>query len=133
MSKYWDVYSKDKTPLNKIVKRGYTFLPDEYHLGVIALIVNSEGKILMTKRSMIKEKFPGKWEFTQGGVKAGESSRDGIIREINEEIGITLGLEDCDTNFILSYIAENTILDVWLFKLDIDVKKLLFKNLKSMI
>ena len=43
----------------------------------------------------------GKWEDTHGGLKAGETSIDGIIRELKEEIGINVEKEELQLYKIL--------------------------------
>lgn len=60
------------------------------------------------------------WEATAGHVKAGETDLDGIMREVEEEIGIKL--EKDDFIFLKSLIVKQSILDVWLVKKDIDIK-----------
>ncbi|TAG09312.1 MAG: RNA pyrophosphohydrolase [Verrucomicrobia bacterium] len=52
---------------------------------VAALIVNSDGNLLICERSTV----PGAWQFPQGGVDAGESAEQALYREVLEEIGIS--------------------------------------------
>ena len=56
---------------------------------VCAIILNSEGKILMTKRSN-KMKHPLMWEFPGGKVKEGENSFAALKREIMEELNVLI-------------------------------------------
>ena len=52
------------------------------HRGVVIVITNKEGKLLMQKRSMSKKIFPGKWGFAAGGgVDKGESYESAANRE----------------------------------------------------
>jgi 8-oxo-dGTP pyrophosphatase MutT (NUDIX family) len=44
-------------------------------------------KVLIARRSIYKEDFPGLWETIGGGLKDGESLEDCIRREVREEIG----------------------------------------------
>ena len=62
----------------------------EYVIGVQAIIINSNKQILISKRSSLKEKYPLKWECNGGALLSGEDAVDGLIREIYEELGITL-------------------------------------------
>jgi len=63
-------------------------------VAVIALILNQEGKILLQKRNdpSIPEAH-GKWEFPGGGVEFGETLKEALERECQEEIGceVTIG------------------------------------------
>lgn len=51
---------------------------------VAALIINSEGKLLVCERSKQK----GAWQFPQGGVDKGEKPLDTLFREVLEEVGL---------------------------------------------
>ena len=51
---------------------------------VAALITRSDGQLLICERW----KNPGAWQFPQGGVDAGESSKAALYREVREEIGL---------------------------------------------
>ncbi|MDR1130175.1 MAG: NUDIX domain-containing protein [Prevotellaceae bacterium] len=55
---------------------------------VIALIRNSEGKFLFTRRK--HEPAAGKLDFPGGFVNIGERSEDAVIREIREELDLSL-------------------------------------------
>ena len=52
-----------------------------------AVIRNAAGKILVLKRN--PERYEG-WGFVKGGIEGNESARDAIIREITEEVGMTI-------------------------------------------
>ncbi|MDB4277104.1 RNA pyrophosphohydrolase [Akkermansiaceae bacterium] len=57
----------------------------QYRPNVAALMVNPRGQILICERF----KIPGSWQFPQGGVDEGEDIGGALIREIEEEIGLT--------------------------------------------
>lgn len=59
------------------------------HRGVIIFILNSKREILITKRAMTKNTYPGLFEVGQGGAVAyGESYEESAKREAEEEAGI---------------------------------------------
>lgn len=58
-----------------------------YRPNVAALVVNSEGNLLICERWTI----PGAWQFPQGGVDAGESLEQALFREVREEVGLAPG------------------------------------------
>ena len=64
------------------MKREY---PDNPVLGVGAVIFNNE-KVLLVKRG--KEPGYGKWSIPGGAVELGETLKEGLLREVNEETGL---------------------------------------------
>ena len=88
MSEYWDIYDENRKKTGKIVERSvYEFEPGEYHIVVTGIILNSKNEILITKRAEHK-KFGLMWECNGGSVLAGETSLQGVIRELKEEVGV---------------------------------------------
>ncbi len=61
------------------------------HLRVTCAVIHRGGKILATQRGP-GMKHPLKWEFPGGKVEPGEREEDGIIREIKEELSISIRL-----------------------------------------
>jgi 8-oxo-dGTP diphosphatase len=57
-----------------------------------ALIIQKD-EMLITQRSE-KMPHPLKWEFPGGKLKNGEAPEDGILREIREELGIEISVEE---------------------------------------
>ena len=52
MVEFWDIYDKNRNKTGRLAERGvYEFKEGEYHLVVVALILNSKNEILITKRS----------------------------------------------------------------------------------
>lgn len=121
-----DLYNKNKEKLGKtFVRKQDKLLEDEYYLLEQAWILNSENKILLTRRSLNKS-YGGMWEATAGHVKAGETDLEGIQREVHEELG--LNIEKNEFKFIKSLIRKQAILDVWVVRKDINLKDLKLKN-----
>lgn len=56
---------------------------------VTCAIIKNEAEILVTQRSEHMQ-LPLKWEFPGGKVKENETEVDCIVREIKEELGITI-------------------------------------------
>ena len=84
---YWDIYDVNKQPTGRTMKRNdWNMKPGDYHLTVLGVLQNREGKYLITKRIMTKAWAAGWWEVSGGGVQAGESSIEAVRREVIEEI-----------------------------------------------
>ena len=58
------------------------------HEVVAALIVRSQ-MVLLGQRSAKREFYPGVWDVFGGHVEAGEQQHETLIRELQEELGIT--------------------------------------------
>lgn len=126
-----DVYNSKKERTGKIIERmpGVTLEKGEYIISVQCWIVNLQGKILLTQRSMNKS-HGGMWEPTGGLVQSGESSKEGIKRELREEIG--LEIDDKNIKLIKEIVEDdedlNFFRDIYLVKQNIDLNDLSFKD-----
>ena len=86
---YWDIYDSSKQVTGrKMVRNDWHMKPGDYHLTVLALIRDAAGRILITQRKGDKEWAPLKWEIPGGGVRAGETSQEAVLREVVEETGL---------------------------------------------
>lgn len=97
-----------------------------YHLVVHVWIRNRKGEYLISQRSASRPTFPLMWECVGGSVLKGETSLEGAIREVKEEVGLDLEVEAGRLLFSkirgkdLKYEgkAYNDIMDVWIFEYD---------------
>ena len=67
---------------------------DYIGVGVGAIIFNAEGKVFLAKRGKEARNESGRWEFPGGGVKFGETLEQAAVREIHEEYGFTIEVEE---------------------------------------
>ncbi|SEW04388.1 8-oxo-dGTP diphosphatase MutT [[Clostridium] fimetarium] len=58
---------------------------------VVAAIIKDKDTILATRRGY--GEFVNMWEFPGGKVEAGETSEEALIREIREELSITITVD----------------------------------------
>jgi len=66
------------------------------HRAVHVFVRRSDGRLLIHKRSALKEEFPGVWTSSASGhVSAGEAYAAAAHRELTEELGITAELQRC--------------------------------------
>lgn len=78
--------------------------PALLHMVVHVLVFNTKGELLLQKRSMDKDVAPGRWDTSVGGhVNSGEAVADAVIREMEEELGIST----CSSEFLYTYIHSN--------------------------
>lgn len=119
----WDIYDKNKNRTGRTMKRNdWCLKDDEYHLTVLGVVRNMEGKYLITKRVMTKNWAPGWWEVSGGAAMAGEESEDAVQREVLEETG--LDVSKAEGGYMFTYHRENPgkgdnyFVDVYRFTMD---------------
>ena len=69
-------------------------------------LVDIDGKVLIAKRPQGKQ-LAGLWEFPGGKVEAGETPEACLIRELDEELGITI-THACLAPFVFASHAYET-------------------------
>ncbi len=124
MSEVWDVYTIDRKKTGKTCIRGEqkNLADDEFHLWVMVWIKNPvTGKYLVSQRTADKDTDPLKWETVAGHSILGDTSADAALREVYEEVGITLKVEDAKilaTKVALTYdgVRHNWIRDSFYFE-----------------
>jgi isopentenyldiphosphate isomerase len=61
------------------------------HRAVHVLVFNPRGEVFLQKRSQFKDTAPGKWDSSASGhLETGEAYDACAVRELREEIGLTL-------------------------------------------
>ena len=82
-----DIYDENRNLTGRLHQRGTLWLPGEFGVVVCVWVYDGRGHLLLTRRAPGKS-FAGTWENSGGAVKAGETSRQAIVRELYEETGI---------------------------------------------
>jgi len=123
MPELWDLYTKYREKTGKDQVRGEPIPKGCYHLVVHVWIRNRLGQYLISRRSASRPTHPLMWECVGGSVLKGERSAEGAVREVKEEVGITL--EPSAGKRLFTKLREavdgkpfQDILDVWLFAYD---------------
>ena len=119
----WDIYDFHRQKTGKLHARGINLGDGEYHLTVHACIFNAEGKMLIQKRQPFKKGWSGLWDITVGGsATAGEDSQTAIMRELSEELGLSLDLAGVRPH--LSVQFDQGFDDMYLIKKEVDLSTL---------
>lgn len=66
---------------------------DYIGVGVGALIVNQNGEVFLARRGPKAKNERGLWEFPGGSVEFGETLVQSLVREMQEEFGIIIQIE----------------------------------------
>ena len=114
MSEIWELVNEKKQKTGILHERRYS---EQIPRGLFHIVVEiwtktPDGKILLTRRSPEKP-MPLLWECTMGSVLAGEESREGAVRELAEETGISAKTEDLI--FLGDTFYHNWIVDSYLY------------------
>ncbi|MEE8885502.1 MAG: NUDIX hydrolase [Eubacteriales bacterium] len=120
---YWDIYDVNKRRTGRTMLRNdWHMKPGDYHLSVLGIVTDGKGRFLITQRKADKEWAPLAWEVSGGGVRAGEDSREAVIREVTEETGLCL--DRAAVSLVSSYRNDspaeknNYFVDIYEIRLD---------------
>lgn len=122
----WDLYDEKRNPLSCTHIRGVPLKEGTFHTVIVVVTKNSDNRILITKRSRLKNNFPGYWECTTGSVVAGETSISGACRELMEETGIKRKKENF--KLIKTIKMESSFTDCYLLKTDVKKDEIKLQN-----
>lgn len=122
----WDLYDKNRQPLGKTHIRGERIPDGCYHITVDVWICNSRGEYLVSQRAADRPHSPLKWECVGGSALAGETSFQAMLRETQEEVGISLNIPHVDPIFsvtgrVINGFRFSDIKDVYLICYDGEV------------
>lgn len=130
MEEIFDIYSRKGQYLGSATKTEcHSSKATFYHKPVWLWIINSKNEILIQKHAKNKKAFPNLWDMSCAGhVRANETSIDGAIREVFEELGIKTNINDYE--FITEYIYDKgmEIAQVYLLKLDVNKENFILNS-----
>lgn len=116
-----DLYDINRNLTGKRIFKGDIIPENTYIMIVVIFIQNEKNEFLIQKRSIQKD---GLWATTGGHPKSGESSLEGIITEVKEELGIVI-----DRPILFKQASgKNTICDLYYIKKNIDLKDIVLQE-----
>ena len=119
----WDLYTLDRVKTNHVITRGDDIPKNLYHLVVHVCIFNAKNQMLIQQRQTFKKGWPNMWDITVGGsAMIGENSRQAAMREVAEELGLKIDLENTPP-VITKYFSEGFD-DIYILEKEIDISKL---------
>lgn len=116
-----DVYDQQRNLTGRVHHRGTPWGPGEYGLVVCVWVYDGRGHLLLTRRAKGKS-FAGTWENSGGAVKAGETSRQAIARELFEETGIRA--EESEFELIDTGRDRSNFYDFYCLKREVPLKEI---------
>ena len=120
-----DLYDENRILTGETVFKGEPIPSGKFIIVVLSIIQNSKGEFLIQKRSLQKN---GKYASTGGHVKSGETSIQGIISEIKEEIGLDVEENELELIYTDREVHEQVFFDVYYLKKDFDICDLVLQK-----
>ena len=118
----WNIYDEDMNKTGKIINYKEKLKEGEYHLSIHVWIENENKKYIIQKRAKTMKRFPNMWSVVTGGCITGEEGIEAAIREVEEEIGITLCKDNMQKLGIIK--RKYDFVEIWKAKEEIDLTKL---------
>lgn len=116
----WDVYDIFKCKIkDRVVTSVDELNKGEYNLVTASWVCNSRGEFLMQKRAANKT-YPLVFANHGGRAKSGESSKESMIRELQEEIG--LSVKEDELIFLRTFNDDKSIFDEYIVFKDINME-----------
>ena len=98
MSEYFDIVDDNGMPTGEIISRNTAHKDGIQHRTAHVWIIKEKPggyDILLQKRSMNKDSFPGQYDTSSAGhIPAGDEPSESALRELKEELGIDAEPED---------------------------------------
>lgn len=137
IEEYIDIISPggDVTGVSK--PRSEVHQAGDWHRSIHVWILNDARELLIQRRAFEKENHPGLWDVSCAGhITAGDSSRQAAVRELTEELGLTIqptALElmfTIESHYVLNNgtYLDNELVDVYLLRKTIHINSLTLQS-----
>ena len=112
-----DLVDANDKVIGEVIREEANTSPSNTHREVAVILVDSQNKILLQKRSHYKTVNPGMWSVTAGHVLKGEDTLEAAHTELQEELGFDTELVfitkafhtyDWETHFMYYYVGIHT-------------------------
>jgi isopentenyldiphosphate isomerase len=119
----WDLLDRNRMKTGKTITRGEEMRKEDYHLVVHVWIMNDEGEFLIQQRQPWKIGWPNSWDCAAAGsAVVGDTSKQAVIREVKEELGIDLDRRELEHLFTIQF--KNGFDDIWFVKQNMGIESL---------
>ena len=116
-----DLYDINRVLTGETIYKGEKIPKNRYITVVISFMQNSKGEFLIQKRSDEKD---GRYGSTGGHPKSGETSLEGMITEIKEEIGLKIKPSELKLIFSDRQDSKQVFFDIYYLKKDFNISDL---------
>lgn len=116
-----DLYDINRNLTGETIYKGEPIPQNKYIVVVLSIMQNSKNEFLIQKRSLEKD---GLYGSTGGHPKSGESSLEGILTEIREEIGLALNPKELELIYSGREDNSQVFFDIYYLKKDLNISDL---------
>ena len=105
-----DVYSKNHIRTGLVIGRDDVPPVGDFLLAVHLCLFDHSGRMLLQRRNPNKDRYAGMWDVSAGGfVKSNEEPLSAAMREVTEELGLSLPASDIFylTTELFSYVLDD--------------------------
>ena len=120
-----DLYDKDRNLTGEFIFKGEPVPKGKYIIVILVMIQNSKGEFLIQKRSKQKG---GKFAATGGHVKSRQTSVEGMIDEIQEEIGLAVKPQELELLYSSREDDQDVFFDLYYMKKDFEISDLVLEE-----
>ena len=114
-----DLVDKNRRTIGETTTEESNIAEGKYVQLVIMCIENHKKEFLIQKRAQKKN---GKWALTGGHVISGENSVQAILREVQEELGLTL--QEKEIELVFPNRAYDCFVDLYYTKKEVELENL---------
>lgn len=115
---YRDLYDENRCLTGEKIKKTDAVPKGRYYVTVVVFIENSKNEFLL----QVNKKY-NMWATTGGHPKSGETSLDGVVTEIKEELGVDVLKEELELFNTIK--TEDDFVDLYYLKKDIDINDII--------
>ena len=99
---YREAFTRDGVSQRRIVPKHAPVSEGDYFKQILVILKTNDspasgegaGKYIMQQRSLKAKYYAGMWDATGGAVKAGETPEEAAVREVKEELGLDITVDD---------------------------------------
>ena len=132
LEEYIDIVTKEGKPTGTSAPKSEIHSKGYYHHTVHVWLYTKSGQILLSQRSACKIICPLLWDVSVAGhIDAGESMHSAAVREMQEEIGLTIAEQDLENIGVFpcfqtydNGIMDNEFHNTYISELKVDLSSL---------
>ena len=136
MEECFDLLDENGKPLGITKKRSLVHRDGDWHRSVHIWIYNHRGEILLQRRCPQKDSYPNMLDISCAGhLSAGDDSLGGAIRELSEELGLTVSPRELhylttlkESNVPYPGFHNNEFADIYFMKTEKETDDMVFQK-----